>query len=125
MDFPIAGTVRGKDWMSDGCGLMVKRKAKNPRRSGIKMDAVFNEATRDLQPALGFLRDSSSFSHPVYRTIRTMQVVQTRYRNFLVRNGWNLFIGGKFEVEPYHGERYIVAKNGRDVVAIVAPMRKP
>lgn len=125
MDFPIAGTVRGKDWMSDGCGLMVKRKAKKPKRSGVVMDAVFREATRDLQSAIGFLRDISTFAHPVYRTIRTMQVVQTRYRNFLVRNGWKIFIGGKFKVDPYRGERYIVAKNGRDVVAIVAPMRKP
>lgn len=125
MDYVLTGTVKGEPWYTNGHIMLKGTTTEKPRQAGLKMDSVFEQAIKNLHLAGEFHTDTKLYAQPVKREDYDRQIIDPKYFDMINKDGWKLYIGGKFACNPYGGEKYIVAKFKSEVVAIVAPMRQP
>lgn len=130
LDFCATGTVGKDPWYSNGDIMLKGVPSQKPDRTSVKMDTVFKEATSELTLAKHFKREyygPPKIGCHVMVESSTGTIIQEKYFKMVHRKGWKLFVGGVIcggVICGTSGERYIVAKKGDEVMAIVAPMRK-
>lgn len=118
----LTSTINGEPWFSNG-HIMFKGACNCKTTRKVIMEPVYRQATNaKLVATRGFRRNCSDFSLPVHESVVGSQFIASKYYFMIDAPHWKSYLGGKF---GDGGERYIVVKDGNEIVAIIAPLRRP